>query len=82
MDINSDNMSLLMEKKQQLENIIKESLRGHMVRSRVDYLNESEKPTKYFCQLEKNNYQTKTIKRLQISNGDILQDQHRILDIY
>ena len=51
-----------------------------MVRARVQYLNESEKPTKLFCQLEKNNYQTKTIKRIQLNNGSIIEDQETILE--
>ena len=48
---NANTMSLLQNKQKQLENIRKEYLRGHMVRARVQYLNESEKPTKCFCQL-------------------------------
>ena len=50
-----------------------------MVRSRVQYLSESEKPTKFFCQLEKNNYQTKTIKRIQLNDGTLIHDQETIL---
>ena len=37
------------------------------------------KPTKSFCQLEKNNYQTKTIERIQLNNGTIIHDQETIL---
>ena len=73
-------MSLLQNKQKQLESIRKKYLKGHMVRARVQYLNESEKPTKFFCQLEKNNYQTKTIKRIQLNNGSIIKDQETILE--
>ena len=72
-------MSLYQEKQAKLESIRKECLKGHMVRLRVQYLKESEKPTKFFCQLEKNNYQTKTIKRIQLNNGTIIHDQETIL---
>ena len=70
--LNSTKMSLYQEKQAQLENIRKECLKGHIVRSRVQYLKESEKPTTFFCQLEKNNYKTKTIKIIQLNNGTII----------
>ena len=72
-------MSLYQEKQAQLESIRKECLKGHTVRSRVQYLKESEKSTKNFCLLEKNNYQTKTIERIQLNNGTIIHDLETIL---
>ena len=77
---NANTMTLLQNKQKQLENIRKEYLRGHMVRARVQYLNESEKPIKFFCQLEKKNYQIKTIKSIQLNNGSIIKYQETILE--
>ena len=39
-----------------------------------------EKPTKYFCSLEKYYYIEKTIKCIQLDNGETLTDQKSILD--
>ena len=39
-----------------LINIRQEKLKGHMLRSKAQYTDEGEKPTKYFCGLEKHNY--------------------------
>ena len=72
-------MSLYQDKQPQLESIRKECLRRHMVKLIMQYLNESKKPTKFFCQLEKNNYQTKTIKRIQLNDGTLIHDQETIL---
>lgn len=50
-------------KKKELESIRKEKLLGHMIRSRARWIEEGEKPSKYFCNLESRNYLNKTIKK-------------------
>ena len=52
-----------------------------MVQSRVQWLQEGEKPSKFFCSLENKNYIEKTIKQIQISNGLIVYDQKEILNV-
>ena len=54
----------LEEKKVALENIRKEHLQGHMIRSRTRWIEEGEKPSKYFCNLESRNVLNKTIKKI------------------
>ena len=54
-------------------------MQGHQVRSRVQWLKEGEKPSKYFCSLEHQNYIEKTIKQLILKDGSICVDQQRIL---
>ena len=49
------------------------------VRARAQWLNEGEKPSKYFCSLEKNNYIEKTIKCIQLNNGQKITEQREIL---
>ena len=50
-----------------------------MIRSRAQYIDQSEKPTKYFCALEKHNYVSKIICNLEQENGNKITDQEEIL---
>lgn len=59
------NKDLLEEKKASLEQLRKQKLQGHMVRSRARWVEEGEKPTKYFCHLESRNFLNKTIKKVE-----------------
>ena len=54
-------------------------MKGHFVRSRLKWLSDGEKPTKFFCNLEKRNYTEKTIRKLELSDGTIIVDQTKIL---
>ena len=54
-------------------------MRGVLIRSRVQWLAEGEKPSKYFCALEHHNYLDKTIKRKIKLNGNICTEQNEIL---
>ena len=49
------NQQLLDDKKQELEKLRDYKLKGHLVRSRLKWLDEGEKPTNFFCNLEKQN---------------------------
>jgi exonuclease III len=62
---NNKNQNLLEEKKASLEQLRKQKLQGHMVRSRARWVEEGEKPTKYFCHLESRNFLNKTIKKVE-----------------
>ena len=50
------------------------------MRSRLKWLDEGEKPTNFFCNLEKQNFTEKTIKKLRLKNGSITNDQKTILE--
>ena len=39
-------------------------MQGHMVRSRLQWVSEGERPSRYFCALENSNYTDKTVKSL------------------
>ena len=45
------NLELLNDKKTELEEIREIKLKGHMIRSRIEWLNEKKKPTKFICSL-------------------------------
>ena len=52
------------EKKHELEHIKEEKTKGVIIRSRAQHIEENEKCTKYFCQLEKRNYLKRNITAL------------------
>lgn len=70
---------LLHEKKVELEKVRKEKLQGHIIRSRAKWVEEGEKPSKYFCSLESRNFLNKTIKKVETHNNNIIYDQCDIL---
>ena len=43
-----------------------------MFRSKVKWVEQGEKPTKYFFNLEKRNYEKKIITQLKISDGEVI----------
>ena len=73
------NSSLLEDKKNELENLRKEKVRGHITRARLQWLNEGEKPTSFFCKLERKHCNEKTMKKIQTNSGTIVTDQKNIL---
>ena len=73
------NVQILDDKKQELEKLREHKLRGFLIRSRLKWLEDGEKPTKYFCNLEKRNFTEKTIRKLKLANGSTLIDQKQIL---
>ena len=73
-------LELIEEKRLILENLRKEKMEGHAIRSRARWIENGEKPTKYFCNLEKRNYLNKTIKKLEVDGNRIIYDQVEILN--
>ena len=77
---NSDsNLTELETKKTELQKLRENKVKGAYVRSRVQWLKEGEKPSKFFCALERSNYLEKTMKRVHKSDGQIITDQKEIL---
>ena len=77
---NLDNSQLLEDKKTELENLRKEKLKGSLVRSRMQWLSEGEKPSSFFGKLESKSYIDKTIKKPELCDGTITNDQCKILE--
>ena len=67
-------------KQEELENVRKEKNKGIIIRSRVKWTEEGEKPTKYFCNLESRNYINKTISRIEKDNRQTVTKQEDILN--
>ena len=47
-------------------------------RSKVKWIEQGEKPTQYFFNLEKKNYVTKTLLQIKLDNGEITSDMKKI----
>ena len=45
-----------------------------MFRSKMKWIEQGEKPTKYFFNLEKNNYEKKLIREIKLQNGELTSD--------
>lgn len=73
-------LEILEQKKSELENLRKEKLQGIMIRARIRWAEEGEKPTKYFCSLESRNYVNKTIPKVQRDDGSVINNQESILN--
>ena len=68
-------LEMIEVKKESLEHLRKKKLQGHFIRSRAQWVEEGEKPLKYFCNLEKQNYQ-----KVELGNGTIIYNQSEILE--
>ena len=73
------NPQLIMDKKVELEALRQQKIKGQMVRARVNWLKEGEKPTKYFCSLENKNFVEKTMKKVKLSDGSVVVEQKEVL---
>ena len=73
------NSTLLLDKRAELESIRSNKLKGQLVRSRLQWLQDGEKPSKYFSNLEKKHFIEKTIRKVRLNNGEVITDQENIL---
>ena len=78
-EIKIENNIRITAKQNELLELREKKMQGHYVRSRAQWLPEGEKPSKYFCSLEKGNYINKTLKRLKRNDGTYISNQKNIL---
>ena len=67
------------EKKLELENFRREKIQGIMIRAKIKWAEEGEKPTRYFCSLVSRNFVNKTLPKVQQENGNVITTQEEIL---
>ena len=67
------------ELKNEFESIYEQKGKAAMFRSKSRWLEEGERPTKYFFNLEKRNYNKKTVTELNIDNVTTVKDEKKIL---
>ena len=77
---NSILLEILEEHKNKLESLRKSKIDGMILRSKANWIENGEKPTKYFCSLEKRNFINKNIRKLDTNDGSTIVDQNLILN--
>ena len=76
---NNSHVLKLEELEDKLNKLYDFETKGLIIRSRVRWLEEGEKNSKYFCNLENRSWQKKTISSLQDAEGNITSDPDKIL---
>ena len=78
-NLNYEGMLQLEELKLMQQEIRENKIRGMIIRSRVNWLQNGEKPSKYFSKLENRNFTSKRMSFLEKENGEIIYDQNDII---
>ena len=78
-NLNESKIEELENYKTELYSIRQENLKGSMIRSKAKDIDQGEKPTKYFYNLEKHNFISKTMTQLQKDDGTVISEQQEIL---
>ena len=63
-NLTNNNLNQVEDLKEQLKTLRKKKMQGILVRSRAQIINEDEKPSNFFCNLEKYNHSSKIIPKL------------------
>ena len=79
-NLSSANLDEIEILKEELQNIRKSKMQGFLVNARAKIIEDDEKPSNFFCNLEKHNYSSKIIPKLETNNGKLVIDQHEILN--
>ena len=66
--------------KEELKQIRKHKMQGILIRSRAQIIEDDEKPSNFFCNLEKHNHSSKIIPKLDLDDGRTIKDQSEILN--
>ena len=74
-----NNTNLLESKEQELQDLRKNKISGQALRAKAQWLNNGEKPSKFFCMLENKNFVDKTIRKLKLDDGSEITEQSKIL---
>lgn len=71
---------MIETKNEKLEDIKKERIQGIIIKSRLKWAEEGEKPTRYICNLESRNYVNKVIPKVVKDDGTAVTKQKEILE--
>ena len=63
----------------ELENLRSIKMKGKIVRSRLEWLKQGEKPSRFFMNLENKNFVEKTNKKVKLRNGSCVTEQEDVL---
>ena len=79
-NLSLDNMMHLEELIEELNIIRKNKMQCSLTRFRVQVAEDNEKPPNFFYNLEKHNYASKIIPKVEKEDGTIIKDQYEILN--
>ena len=79
-NLDQENMIKLEEYKLALQELRENKLRGAIIRSRINWLQNGEKPSRYFTNLENRNFRAKRMSFLQQDTGNIVYEQRDLLE--
>ena len=74
------NNALLEEKRLELQEIRKKKIEGSVIRSRAKWIDQGEKTSRYFCNLENRNFISKCMPNLWKSNGEKTKTEKEIIN--
>ena len=77
-DLNPHILDQYDAEKNELNSLYELKGKEAIFRSKVKWIEQGEKPTKYFFNLEKKNYLTKTLLQIKLDNGEITSDMEKI----
>ena len=77
--INENDLVLLEAKKEELRLPRQQKIEGMIVRSKIKWIQEGKRPSKYFCHLEKRNFVQKHLSFIEKEDGEVLFDQDEIV---
>ena len=77
-DLNPHILDQYEAEKNELNSLYESKGKEAIFRSKVKWIEQGEKPTKYFFNLEKKNYVTKTLLQIKLDNGEITSDMEKI----
>lgn len=75
-----DLLSSLKERNSELENLRNKQLNGTFIRSKARWIEDGEKPTKYFLNLEKRHFVNKQMRKIQRNDGSVVFKQDEIMN--
>lgn len=78
-NLNESNVEEVENMKTELQRLREKRTDGMLIRSRVQWLQHGEKPSKYFCNLENRNFVDRSMSFLETNNGQFIYDQNKIL---
>lgn len=78
-NLTEENMEKLETLKQTLTNLRNIKMHGYLIRSRANIIENDEKPSRYFCNLESQNFTSKIIPKIIKPDGQVITKQQDIL---
>ena len=80
-DLPNANLDILARTKTDLEDFMQEKMKSCIFRSRANFVEFGEKPSKYYLNLEKSRYNAKTCNALYDKHGKLITDTNGLLHI-